>query len=71
MKGYSKGGERDIKGVLGSGVKEHNRIHERERGAGGGRMLAGGRHRGERRGGKRSTGSKYLGGSHNGIHYHV
>lgn len=55
MKGYSKKRKRDVKEVFGSGGKESNRTHERERGTGGERMLAGGRCRGEGRGGKRST----------------
>lgn len=49
MKGYSKKKKRDVKGVFGSEGKESNRTHERERGAGGERMLAGGRRRGEGR----------------------
>lgn len=50
MKGYSKKRRKDVKEVFGSGGKESNRTHERERGAGGERMLAGSRCRG--RGGR-------------------
>lgn len=49
MKGYFKKRKRDVKGVFGSEGKGSNRTHARERGAGGERMLAGGRRRGEGR----------------------
>lgn len=51
MKGHSKKRKRDMKGVLGSGVKESDRTHDRERGAARERRQTGGRHgvgRGER-----------------------